>query len=264
MNSLNLNNSVASVASGSDSTGDYPNNSGSAGNSAGAQSNPGSPDVVPATGTSADPAAAVNLPQSSFQSEPMEIDHSDKVEQSSSSSSFNPLATTDPVVTHVTSVPISTPARNTFDEDADQVLPRISECKKRIHDLYEQEAIVMRTSTSTIPEFQLHQHKINAIAQYLEYYRNALVSANTLFASFKDTSEKDHSDIPAKEIPVFDVKFLDLVTNPDIHATEDDSLQTFKRKFECTYLNYGVDVERHWFFHLEASFENNNSYNSWF
>ncbi|KAG2191103.1 hypothetical protein INT47_005010, partial [Mucor saturninus] len=45
--------------------------------------------------------------------EPMEIDHPDKVEQSSSSSSSTPLATTDPVVTHVTSVPISTPACNT-------------------------------------------------------------------------------------------------------------------------------------------------------
>ncbi|KAG2197971.1 hypothetical protein INT47_002998 [Mucor saturninus] len=118
----------------------------------------------------------------------MEIDHPDKVEQSSSSSSSTPLATTDPVVTHVTSVPISTPARNTFDEDAGQVLTRISECKKRIHDLYEQEAIVMRTNTSTIPELQLRQHKINAIAHDLEYYHNALVSANTLFASSKDMS----------------------------------------------------------------------------
>ncbi|KAG2204160.1 hypothetical protein INT47_011643 [Mucor saturninus] len=42
------------------------------------------------------------------------------------------------------------------------------------------------------------------------------------------------------------------------------SLQTFIRKFERAYLNYGVNIELHWLFHLEASFENNNSYNSQF
>ncbi|KAG2197972.1 hypothetical protein INT47_002999 [Mucor saturninus] len=62
----------------------------------------------------------------------------------------------------------------------------------------------------------------------------------------------------------FSTSSFPIKTNPDIHATDNHSLQTFMRKFERTYLNYGVDVERHWFFYLEASFENNNSYNSWF
>ncbi|KAI7864007.1 uncharacterized protein EV154DRAFT_572594 [Mucor mucedo] len=263
MNSLNLNNSAASGTSGSDS----------AGNSIDANPNPGSPIAALLTGTSTDATTSVNLPQSSAESKPMEIDNLDKVEHSSSSYSFTPSSFSDPVVTHVFSLPIPTPVRNTFDEDADQILARISDINKFIRELYEKETTIMRTDTSTIPEFQIREYKIKSIAQDLEYYRKARVSANSLFASFKDTSVNllanqtqilsFESQANKVDIPVFDVSFPDHICHPDIYAVDDHSLQTFIRKFERAYLNYGVNIELHWLFHLEASFENNNSYNSW-
>ncbi|KAI7879322.1 uncharacterized protein EV154DRAFT_576212 [Mucor mucedo] len=180
----------------------------------------------------------------------------------------------------------SNTVHNTFDENAVQVLKRIGNCNARLAALFDREDSIMDLETTTMEEFNLREAKVRSLKHDITYWKNQLVDANLLYTSFKETSvshishlanvmklddsdkaltkPKDHSDIPAKEIPVFDVKYTDLDTNPDIHSTDDYSLKSFIRKFERAYKNYDVDVEVHWLFHLEASFENNDLYCNWF
>ncbi|KAI7882290.1 uncharacterized protein EV154DRAFT_485617 [Mucor mucedo] len=179
------------------------------------------------------------------------------------------------------------PDRNTFEVNADRALIRIGEIQSKLAALYEKESAIMDVLPATIDDSNLRELQLNTIRRDIAHWNAQIVVNNDLYTSCKQTSvklitslaqvmklddaetvsekrQKDHSDIPAKEIPVFDVKYSDFDSNPDVHNPEDYSLKSFIRKFERVYKNYGVDVELHWLFHLEASFENNDLYNNWF
>lgn len=215
--------------------------------------------------------------------DPMIVDNPEVELHSSSLRPSNSI----PVDTHVSSGTSSTSAVNTFDENAEQVLLRIRNLQEQLRLLTEKEKIVMGTPTTTVADFQLREYQTRSLEHDFAYYRNQLLADNKLYSSFKDTSvsllsnqtqvlslndagsstftrEKDHSDIPAKDIPVFNVKYSECTTNPDSSSSDDLSLNSFIRKFERAYKNHGVNVELHWLFHLEASFENNDNYSSWF
>ncbi|KAG2192003.1 hypothetical protein INT47_006070 [Mucor saturninus] len=126
----------------------------------------------------------------------------------------------------------SNTVHNTFDENAVQVLKRIGNCNARLAALFDPEDSIMDLETTTMEEFNLREAKVRSLKHYITYWKNQLVSSNLLYNSFKETSvshishlanvmklddsdkaltkPKDHSDIPAKKIPVFDVKYTDL------------------------------------------------------
>lgn len=145
----------------------------------------------------------------------------------------------------------------------------------------------MNTPTITVADFQLCEYQTRSLEHDFAYYRNQLLADNKLYSSFKDTSvnlitnqtkvsnlndvdssktvrEKDASDIPAKDIPVFNVNYSENVTTHYSSSIDDNSLKSFIRKFERAYKNHGVNVELHWRFQLEANFENNDNYIFWF
>jgi hypothetical protein len=78
---------------------------------------------------------------------------------------------------------------------------------------------------------------------------------------------KDHSQIPTKELPIINVKpssYIPIGENSQVDASPTMSLDTFIRRFERVYTNHDVDVNEHWFFHLEACFEKDDLNHTWF
>ncbi|KAI7888472.1 uncharacterized protein EV154DRAFT_517537 [Mucor mucedo] len=177
--------------------------------------------------------------------------------------------------------------RNAFEKYADRALTRNSEIQLKLAILYEKESTIMDVLPTSIDDSNLRDLHLTTIRHDIAHWNAQIVTNNEMYTSYKQTSvklitilaqiiklddaksvsekkQKDHSDIPAMEIPVFVVKYSDFDSNPDVRNPEDYSLKSFICKFERVYNYYGVDVELHWLFHLEASFENNDLYKNWF
>ncbi|KAI7869627.1 uncharacterized protein EV154DRAFT_571107 [Mucor mucedo] len=137
-----------------------------------------------------------------------------------------------PVDAHVPSEYGSFFTRNAFDENVGNVMICISSYKA----LCERESAVMLATTTTIPEFELREYRLIVLLQMISITTKMLCFSPIHSQSGK--GKKDHFDIPAKGYSCLRCFF------PRSHYSS--------IPFELLSGS------------LNASFENNNSYNSWF
>ncbi|KAI7890645.1 uncharacterized protein EV154DRAFT_589811 [Mucor mucedo] len=81
----------------------------------------------------------------------------------------------------------------------------------------------------------------------------------------KSRKELDHTAINPKDLPPFNVRPTKARKAAHIeNGNEDYLLETFVISFERVYKNANVDVQKHWFVHLEGCLEKHFIYRAWF
>lgn len=167
---------------------------------------------------------------------------------------------------------------------------RVSDIKSKLDTLCLKEQEILSTPVETAVDLELLELKLKTIRLEINYLKDTLISTNEMFISeqnmnlnnafiqskllairsgFVDgqTMTKDHTAIVASNLPVFEIKptsVLSLGNSSSIQIGNDKSFDTFIRRFEKIYKKNQVDVEKHWFFHLETRFEKDTLHFSWF
>ncbi|CEI89221.1 hypothetical protein RMCBS344292_03587 [Rhizopus microsporus] len=158
---------------------------------------------------------------------------------------------------------------------------RVSDIKPKLDTLYLKEQEILSTPVETAVDLEFLELKLKTIRLEINYLKDTLISTNEMLISeqnmslnntfiqskllairsgFVDgqTMTKDHTAIVASNLPVFEIKpisVLSLGNSSGIQIGDDKSFDTFIRRFEKVYKKNQVDVEKHWFFHLETRFE---------
>lgn len=173
---------------------------------------------------------------------------------------------------------------NTFQENAESVERRLKNCQIRLDELHIEEGNILVMEVNNEDDLKYRKFKLAKLAMDIEYFKKQSVSASDLLSHLREHSvkditsqtqlmsirevikevpkKKDHTAISPKDLPLFNIKTNNLVTNDS--KSDAMSLDVFIRKFERVYLNNDVDVHEHWYFHLEACLEKNDLNHIWF
>ena len=94
---------------------------------------------------------------------------------------------------------------------------------------------------------------------------DAIVKLNHKLANNESQIKNRKPTILPKDVPIFNVDpSANMLTNSNSVNTEELSLSTFLLQFERVFSANSVDIEKHWLYYLEISFEQAPKYYSWF
>jgi hypothetical protein len=176
---------------------------------------------------------------------------------------------------------------NSYSEEAKMAVQRVNECKECISDLKRQGADLLLMPVNNKQELERRDFLLAKANSDTNYWSEQCIIATNLISSWEEASVsslaanakmlslkevpsvhvKDHNDIPARDIPRFNIKKSPLHRYETNNRNEKDTrptLDEFIRNFERVYKSHRVDIKKHWFFHLESCFEKNDLDYSWF